>query len=432
MIQKAKLTLIFLSILLVYYFSMLAQEHSYTFFMTTALLVLYFMLMVLIDSEIVNPISILFPFILGFYYYQFMLSDKQTELVDSSIYALFLFIIFYLCGSFLALIKKDFFIGNTNLKHDFKSVYVAEVIFYIGVSIFIIECLATGGFPFFIALFYKVNIYDKMVYLPVLHYFVMLTAIFPSVFYFLYKSNRVSLRKFVVISCIVVFILLNIMSRQIFILSIVFTFFTYIKVNGVSANKYILKLSLFAGVLFLVLGFVRIQSINSDVSQLVYLKVVSEVPIESDANTFDVTFNLYATQNIETFNDMVKKVDIYGHGFGKYTLQSLFKLLKFDELFGVEYIVELDSFSRLGSIVADPYLDFGLVGVLFFGFLYGFFNSLIFLKAKYVGSIRYTFCWAMVCYIMIMSVFTNFYNVLFSWLIFLFVYFITLKAETNK
>ena len=313
-------------------------------------------------------------------------------------------------GVLLTLLNKKSILKKKIINHKIQSVLVVDLFLIFGLVIFLIECALTGGFPFFIALIHKINVYEDMYYVPILHYFVMLIAIFPSVYYYFYKNNKVGRFKFL----------------------IVFMFLTYAKVNKINTNKYILKAVIFTSVMFLVLGFVRIQSINNSISQLEYLKAYAGVPKERNVNTFDVTFNLYTSQNLVTLNDMITKVDSQELGYGKYSLQSFIKVLKYDQAYNIEYAVQLDSFTRLGTIIADPYLDFGLVGVTLLAMLYGIINTVFFLKAKHSDSIRYTFFWAVICFIMIMSVFTNFYNVLFSWLIFLFIYFITLKAKTNK
>ncbi len=432
MINKTKILISFFSVILLYYFFTLSENVDTVFFSMTIGLFFYVFLMLSIDKEIVNPLSLMFPFILGVYYYQYMLSSKQETLSLDTISAIIFFIFFYVLGVLLTLLNKKSILKKKIINHKIHSVLVVDLFLIFGLVIFLIECALTGGFPFFIALIHKINVYEDMYYVPILHYFVMLIAIFPSVYYYFYKNNKVGRFKFFVVLFVSIFVLLNIMSRQIFIFSIVFMFFTYAKVNKINTNKYILKAVIFTSVMFLVLGFVRIQSINNSISQLEYLKAYAGVPKERNVNTFDVTFNLYTSQNLVTLNDMITKVDSQEFGYGKYSLQSFIKVLKYDQAYNIEYAVQLDSFARLGTIIADPYLDFGLVGVTLLAILYGIINTVFFLKAKHSDSIRYTFFWAVLCFIMIMSVFTNFYNVLFSWLIFLFIYFITLKAKTNK
>lgn len=431
MINKSKLLLCFLSIFLGFYFFSLSENIDAIFLTMTTLLFLYSIMMLVIDEDIVNPLSMLFPFVLGVYYYQFMLSTRQQELELNTIYALSLFIASYIIGVLFILLNKKRIVKYKINSHRVTSVLMIDVFFTFGLIVFLVECIITGGFPFFIALIHKVNVYEDMYYVPILHYFVMLTALFPSIYYSVYKSGRVSRLKLITVVLMSVFVLLNIMSRQIFILSIVLMFFTFAKVNKINTNKYIIKVAVFASSMFLLLGFVRIQSINNSVSQLDYLKAFADVPSKRDVNTFDVTYNLYTSQNLVTLNDMVYSIENAGFGYGKYLTQNFLKTFKYDQAFNIEYLSQYDSFTRLGTIVADPYLDFGLAGVIVFGFLYGFLNSICFLKSKHSDSIRYTYFWAVLCYIMLMSVFTNFYNVLFSWLVFLFIYFITLKAKSK-
>ena len=431
MINKTKLLLFLVSLFSIYYFSMLTEEVTFVFMGLTFLLLLYFYLMLAIDDEIINPLSLLFPFVLSVYYYQFMFSRRQTELVFDASASILLFIVFYTITVISILFFKKSIISKTSRPHKVESTLLMDFVFYFGVFIFLVECALTGGFPFFVALIQKVNIYEDMRYIPILHYLVMLIAIFPAIYYYLYKNQRVGPFKFVSVCAISLFVLLNIMSRQIFILAIIFMFFSYAKVNRINTNRFVLKGVLSATFLFFLLGFIRIKSIKDSVTQLDYLKAYARIPKERDVNTFDVTFNLYTSQNIATFNDIVTKASEFGMGLGKYTLQSFNKTFMYHRGFDIEYRPEMDSFTRLGTILTDPYLDFGLIGVIIFGILYGIINTFTFLKAKHSDSIRYTFFWATLCFIMIMSVFTNFYNVLFSWLVFLFIFFITSKVKAH-
>lgn len=432
MINKSKLFISFLSSFALYYFFSLSESVDLVFLSMTLGLFFYIFLMLSIDKEIVNPLSLMFPFILGVYYYQYMLSLKQEEMSFHTILAVALFIFFYIVGVLLTLINKRKILSEKVLSHKIHNVFFVDLLLVLGVLVFLFECAMTGGFPFFIALFKKVNVYDEMYFVPILHYFVMFIALYPSVYYYLYKNNKVKRLKLYSVFILSIFVLLNIMSRQIFILSAVFMFFTYAKVNSINTNKYILKAVIFVSFMFLVLGFVRIQSINNSVSQLDYLKAYAGIPKERSVNTFDVTFNLYTSQNLTTLNDIINKTDSQSFGYGKYSFQSFIKVFKYDSAFDIDYSVELDSFTRLGTIIADPYLDLGLVGVVLMALAYGILNTVFFLKAKHSSSIRYTFFWALLCFIMVMSVFTNFYNVLFSWLVFLFIYLITLKVNKKR
>ncbi|TMO30169.1 hypothetical protein CWC28_04450 [Pseudoalteromonas sp. S4492] len=432
MINKTK---VFISVFFIYaiiYLSGLSLNADPSFYLITLGLCFFTALMLLIDKEIVNPISILFPFVLGSYYYQFMLSDEQVVLSSNTVFSIFLFIFSYVLGVGFVLYNKKLIQTKKVLEHDFINTYYIDAVFVFSILIFFIECVVTGGFPFFIALIHKVNIYEDMFFIPVLHYLVMLSSIFPAIYYFQYKRGKVTKLKFYVFTLISLFVLVNIMSRQVFILSVVFFFFVYAKSNKISPNRYILKVSLFSAFMFLLLGFVRIQSINNSVSQLEYLKAYAQVPSARDVNTFDVTFNLYTSQNLVTLDEMVNNIEEDGFGFGKYTIQALIKTFKYDSTFNLRFPVEFDSFKRLGTIIADPYLDFGFFGVFLFAFIYGVFNSMIFMKAKYSSSVRYTLFWAMICYVMLMSVFTNFFNVLFTWIVFLFVFSITYGQSVKK
>ncbi|MGR5522465.1 O-antigen polymerase [Vibrio sp. PNB22_4_2] len=416
-VSRNRLVFILFFLLLIPYFYNLSSEKDVIFWLLTSFLLCYFILMVSASKSILNPVSLLFPFVLSFYYYQFMLSLKQEQLSFETIIVVFLFIISYIVSYMIVLLNKKIFLKGVKSggKESVSKVYL-DLIFFCAVFIFLFECYMTGGFPFVIALVYRTNIYADMYHVPIAHYFVMLSAIVPCLYYHLFVKGRISRLKLyftLVISC---FILLNIMSRQILIMSAIFFFMTYAYENRLNLNKYIIRFGLGVALLFMLLGFVRIQSINDDVSQLEYLKVYAQVPKEKDVTSFDVTFNLYTSQNLNTLNDIISKSDTLG--LGMYLFQPVIKIFKYDIAFDLSYPSELDSFVRLGTIIADPYLDFSLFGVVFFGFIYGFVNTFIYLKFNAFPSLKYTMLWSLVSFVMLMSVFTNFYNVLFTWIVF--------------
>ncbi|MGI9896042.1 O-antigen polymerase [Vibrio natriegens] len=386
--------------------------------------------MLLSSKHIINPLSIFFPFILSFYYYQFMLSSKQSELNSFTIVTVFLFIFSYVFSYFFIIYNKSYILNKTQKKDDTIRKGYLDFVFILAFLVFMFECYMSGGFPFFIALFYRVNIYADMYHVPIAHYLVMLSAVFPCLYYHLKKNRRISNFKFYLFSFVSVFILLNIMSRQIMIMSSIFLFMVYSRENGLNVNKYVVRFAGAIAILFMVLGFIRIQSINDDVSQLDYLKAYAGVPKEREVTSFDVTFNLYTSQNISTLNDIISQSDSLG--FGKYFFQSLIKIFKFDQVFSINYPVHLDSFSRLGTIVADPYLDFDVLGVMIFAFAYGVINTVLYLKYNYTNGLMYTLLWSLALFVMLMSVFTNFYNLLFTWIVaFMSIFIIKNKANLS-
>ncbi|HDM8227003.1 TPA: oligosaccharide repeat unit polymerase [Vibrio campbellii] len=426
-VSRNRLVVILFLFSLIPYFYNLSSEKGVVFWLLTSFLFFYFFLMISTTKNILNPISLLFPFVLSFYYYQFMLSFKQEYLSFETIFVIFSFIISYVIAYIVVLFNKKLILKEIRLdEKEYVSKVYLNFIFIFSVSIFLFECYMTGGFPFIIALFYRTNIYADMYHLPIAHYFVMLAAIVPCLYYHLLVKGQISRLRFYFTSAISFFILLNIMSRQILIMSAIFFFMTYVYENRLNMNKYIIRFGLGIACLFMILGFVRIQSINDDVSQLEYLKVYAQIPKEKDVTSFDVTFNLYTSQNLNTLNDIISKSDTLG--LGMYLFQPIIKIFKYDQAFDLNYPNELDSFVRLGTIIADPYLDFNILGVVFFGFIYGLINTFIYVKFNSFPSLKYTLLWSLVSFVMLMSVFTNFYNVLFTWIVF----FISISIVKNR
>jgi oligosaccharide repeat unit polymerase len=118
--------------------------------------------------------------------------------------------------------------------------------------------------------------------------------------------------------------------------------------------------------------------------------------------------------NFNTLNEMILKSQDYMYGIN--TFKSLIQLFKIDQAFGINYVDEFNTFGKLATIIGDPYLDFGYLGVAFFAFIYGVFVSSVYREYSNNDSLGYTIAWSIVCYMMMMSVFANYFNVLFMWI----------------
>lgn len=271
-----------------------------------------------------------------------------------------------------------------------------------------------GGFPFLMTLFHGINIYTEMSYIPVLHYLVMLNALFPAIFYFYYKKNVIAKSKFILFLAISSFILLNLLSRQIMILGILTFFLVYVKVNNLNVGRLLFIFVPFVAIFFLLLGTIRFQAINVEVDEVAFMKAYSDVPTDLNVNMFDITYNLYTSMNFNTLNEMILNSDDYMYGLN--TFKSLIQLFRIDQAFGISYAEEFNTFGKLATIIGDPYLDFGYLGVALFAFLYGMFVSSVYRKYICSNRLGYTIAWAVVSYIMMMSVFANYFNVLFMWI----------------
>lgn len=360
-----------------------------------------------------NPITMLAPFALGLFYHQFNLSSRQEIFSTETISNIFLFFSFYIFGCVIFLYKKSYALdkGDSPLR--------VHVFFIIGTIVFFAESFLNNGFAI-IQTLKGANAYIEKKSIPILHYFYMLIALLPACYYFLYKKQRVSKWCYFLVVSICFFMIFNALSRQLMLLCIFSTFFAYINFNNLKIDKPIAKLFIFIAVLFIVVGSIRYMGFGREgVSELEYMKAYSGVESDYDVNMFDVTFNLYTTQNFSTLNNIINANDGELH-FGKYFLQAYLKILNVDAALDLKFSDELDSYKRLGTIIADLYLDFGLVGVVFFAFLYGLIVNFTYSQFINSRSLSATLVFSVVFYVIFMSPFTNYFNQLFILLCFIY------------
>lgn len=414
---KAVSLLLLASLFTSYYFYDLALivEASvfYAFFGITVIYVLmvfsYFKF-----GSLINPVSLLLPLLLGFYYYGFYLSEKQAKLSWVTIAAVACFIIFYIIGTLLRVASIERLANS--ISQNTLNLGGVLIVYVVGWVVFFLECIINGGLPLYALLVLKQDVYSELKFIPMLHYFVMLHALIPAILYFAKRKGYLSTFWFCVLSFGSFFILFNNLSRQIIILCVLCLFFVYVTANSLRADSMLIKgLFLFA-LIFFGLGQIRVAAINDDISATEYLKIYSDVPQNYDINLFDVTFNLYASINFSTLNEIIESTQgENGYGYGKFMLKPIITISGADKAFQLDYIPMQDSFLRLGTIVADPYLDFGLLGVVILSFLYGVFSAQLFRLFSSCNNLGVTLVWSINVFLMVMAVFTNFYNLLFIW-----------------
>lgn len=353
-----------------------------------------------------NPITMLAPFALGLFYHQFTLSSRQEIFSIETISNIFLFFTFYIFGCVVFHYKKLSTLDNGD------SPLRVHIFFIIGTLVFFAEAFLNNGFAI-IQTLNGTNAYIEKRSIPILHYFYMLIALLPACYYFLYKKQRISKWCYFLLVSICFLMIFNALSRQLMLLCIFSTFFAYVNFNDLKIDKPIAKLFVFIAVLFIVVGSIRYIGFGREgVSELEYMKAYSGVESNYEVNMFDVTFNLYTTQNFSTLNNIINANDGELH-FGKYFLQAYLKILNVDSALDFKFSDELDSYKRLGTIIADLYLDFSFVGVAFFAFLYGFIVNFTYSQFVSSKSLSATLVFSVVFYAIFMSSFTNYFNQLF-------------------
>jgi oligosaccharide repeat unit polymerase len=357
-------------------------------------------------KQLVNPVALLAPLMLGFVYYGLMISNRQVPLSSTVYVSYYLFVLAFVVGCMI-----PFRLRYSRALYSHKySLLISDILLLIASVVFLAEAILSGGFPLLNLILFQMNSYADMKLIPVAHYFVMLTALLPALYYHSYKAGKISRLRMTLCLLLVAFILLNTLSRQIMIFGFITFYFAYRKLNNVKESRLVFTALVLAIVLFLVVGEFRMGAVDS----LDFLKVFSDVPTTLPVNTFEVTFNLYSSLNFNTFNTLVREVSSFY--FGAYTFRPLLDITQVNNIFEIGIPDSRDTFKMLATIIADPYLDFGLTGVLIFGFGYGIFGSYAFSAYMSRANAAFTLLWATFAYAMVMGVFTNYFNVFFIWL----------------
>lgn len=182
-----------------------------------------------------------------------------------------------------------------------------------------------------------------------------------------------------------------------------------------SKKKFLIVLFLTL-ILFLGIGAIRLLTITyDDRSNVEYLKDYSD--IDYDANLVEVYLGLYSTNNFTTLKRFVKTADDANYlGLGVYTFKPVFTLLGLSKFDSFDINKDLDSFSALGTYAIEPYLDFGLIGVIFINLFYGIFVSYTYKRYR-EGKERWIVPWGVMAFCLVMAAFTNFFNTFFVWFV---------------
>lgn len=412
-VRKSTLFLLVILTMGMWYFMRLASRLNSDLFATAINYLILACVIVVGDTRyrrLVNPISLLAPLMLAFVYYGLMISSRQDPLVPTAIAAYYIFVFAYVAGCLIPWRPRA--ISSADIPRYRQR--VANTLLLIAFLVFSVEAALSGGFPLLTMLIYHVDSYADMKLIPIAHYFVMLTALLPAMYYYSYKDGLISRRHLILFSLCAAFILLNSLSRQLMIFGVIAFYFAYSKLNSVNEGRFVTTTVLLATCLFLGVGEFRIGAIDSSISSLDYLKAFSDVPLALPVNTFEVTYNLYTSLNFHTLSSLIHQSDSFY--FGAYTFRPILELSQINSIFDSGIPEGRDTFKMLATVIADPYMDFGLPGVSVFGFVYGLLGSYAFSAYMSRRNVGHTLLWSTFAYVMVMAVFTNFFNVLFIWL----------------
>ncbi len=363
-------------------------------------------------ASIMNPVTLLAPFLFSHVFYGFQLSLRQEPLQPTVEISYYFFIVFYLLGCLVPIRVEH---EHTTTPPRYART-VAHWTVALAFAVLLTEAHLNNGFPLYTLLIDRINIYNSMRFVPIAHYLIMLTALVPAVYYYVYKNGGCKPGTLIIWSLVVAFILLNTLSRQIMIFGFIAFALTYARLNPAYATSFLLRAGVVMALFFISFGVIRMMVGTADMTVLDYLKEVSEVPVDLDVNSIEVTYNLYTSLNLATLNQIHTRVDEIA--WGTYTLRPIIDVLKLDHVFHIGAAERLDTFAMLGTILADPYLDFGLAGVPLVGLLYGILGMYLYKLSSRRLNLGYMLMWSTFVFVMVMAVFANFFNAFFVWLCF--------------
>ncbi|MBW9202202.1 oligosaccharide repeat unit polymerase [Bacteroidales bacterium SW292] len=384
-------------------------------FVIFALVAYLFVLRAFRKNNPLTPYSVyaVFIFLSGFSFIP--LNATNESLTTYAFILLFLSILFFLLGLHIG--------GRCHITYRplrFSSrirLLCFRSCFILACFVFLLECRMLGYIP--ITSMLVTDVYADMgdTGIPILHYFVQLANIFPIWALLLYRNSLIRKRERNLVVILSLFIAFNSLSRQMWLLMILAFMFYYLYYYYVSKVR-LVAILLIPIVMFVLIGSIRLYTIGSrgDRTELEYLKDYANT--QYDVNLLEVYLGLYSTNNFTTFKDFVSSSDENGYrGMGAYTFQAFYTITLLNMLAPFQMSIDYNSFASLGTYAIEPYLDFGLLGVIFINFFYGCITSYSY--KKYESK---DYRWILPCTLFIfcslMGAFTNYFNVFFIWFVF--------------
>lgn len=361
-------------------------------------------------NSLINPISIFVPFLFLLSFSFLQLSENQNS------YSLTTFLVINVSiATYLVFASLEYpYRPLTLIKVDNKlRVRLVRFISFMAFITFVIECFMFGYIPL-------LNITSLDVYndsnsklVPFLHYFIIINAFIPSWSYIFLKENLISKREFRILLFLSCFILLNYLSKQMYLLFgltfiISYSFYNVLKLKG------LFKAVSAVVLVFLFLGYLRIDP-KSTLSAAELYRAYAGVHNE-EVTMIESFFVLYSSVRFTVLNEMVNFSDkIHYLGSGIYTFRPFTSIFLLEKTGVIKRIPELDSESNVGTFLADPYLDFGFLGVLFLNAFYGFIALRYYrqFKDKYPEAIVK---FSIIVFCILMGMFVNYFNSMLIWL----------------
>ena len=363
-------------------------------------------------GQIINPFTIysIFVYIAGFSF--LILSDRQLGYEWQFVLMMVFSVAFFIIGGLVSM--KTFAFSFKNYIPPLSSrisLAFLLLVFVAGIGVFIMEVGQLGYLP-------VLNLGNAAVYQDInendvtpLHNFIVLNSVLPAMFYILYKKKTIHFWQFLALSFVCVFIILNFFSRQIIVL------FFFSMLIAYSYYKTIPLLKLFSIgaaciVLFIVLGQLRGSSADDDKEMSVNEFLRDYGDITKPTNIIETYLSLYGAVNFSAGNEIVSTAlrDDY-LSYGASSARPLITVLPSDK--NAIYPPLYSSYTKIGTYIVDPFLDFRWFGVVALNFLYGFLSMNSFKNYIAKNGEYYIVEWSLFIFCIFMCSFTNFFHMFF-------------------
>ena len=363
-------------------------------------------------GQIINPFTIysIFVYIAGFSF--LILSDRQMGYEWQFVLMMIFSVAFFIIGGLVSMKTFSFSLKNymPPLSQRISLAFLL-LVFVAGIGVFIMEVGQLGYLP-------VLNLGNAAVYQDInendvtpLHNFIVLNSVLPAMFYILYKKKTIHFWQFLALSFVCVFIILNFFSRQIIVLFFFSMLIAYSYYKTLPLFK-LFSIGAACIVLFIVLGQLRGSSADEDKEMSVNEFLRDYGDITKPTNIIETYLSLYGAVNFSAGNEIVSTAlrDDYV-SYGVYSARPLITVLPIDK--NAIYPPLYSSYTKIGTYIVDPFLDFRWFGVIALNFLYGFLSMNSFKNYLAKNGEYYIVEWSLFIFCIFMCSFTNFFHMFF-------------------
>lgn len=363
-------------------------------------------------NQLINPFTIysVFIYIAGFSF--LTISDRQSAYDTSFTIVILISIASFIIGGFVAMKTYKFsFKSYMRPLSPRVSLAFLLLLFVAGIAVFMMEVRQLGYLP--ILSLGNAEMYQELNENEVtpLHNLIVLNSVLPAMFYVLFKRKTIRFWQFVLLSLVCSFIILNFFSRQIIVLFFFSMLIAYSYYKTIPMFK-LLSIGTACILIFIILGKLRGSGTEAANSMSVndFLKDYGD--ITKPTNIIETYLSLYGAVNFSTGNQIVHESQRDEYiSYGVYTARPVITLLPLDK--AVIYPLQYSSYTRLGTYLVDPFLDFRWIGVIGLNFLYGLFSMNSFKNYAAKKGEYYIVEWSLFIFCIFMCAFTNFFHMFF-------------------